>query len=177
MNYIDVILIVPMLWGLVRGVKKGIIKELTGFVALIFGVYGAINFAVYVDPHIKSQFEIENSIIPIISFTITFLTIVIGVNFIGTIIDKIIKFIALGLISRLLGGIFGVLKVAFMLSGLLLCIGKFENYLNLLPVKQKRQSILYEPISNVIPSILININGGNKLIKETKKLLKDIENN
>ena len=110
MNYIDVILIVPMLWGLVRGVKKGIIKELTGFVALIFGVYGAINFAVYVDPHIKSQFEIENSIIPIISFTITFLTIVIGVNFIGTIIDKIIKFIALGLISRLLGGIFGVFK-------------------------------------------------------------------
>ena len=42
--------------------KKGIIKELTGFVALICGVYGAINFAVYVDPLIKSQFEIENSI-------------------------------------------------------------------------------------------------------------------
>ena len=177
MNYLDVILIVPILWGLLRGVKNGIIKELTGFVALIFGVYGAINFTVYVDPLIKSQFEIENSIIPIISFAITFLIIVLGVKFIGTIVDKIIKFIALGLISRLLGGIFGVLKVAFMLSGLLLCIGKFENYLNLLPVKQKRQSILYEPISNVIPSILIKINGGNKLIKETKKLLKEIENN
>ena len=42
MNYLDVILIVPILWGLLRGVKNGIIKELTGFVALICGVYGAI---------------------------------------------------------------------------------------------------------------------------------------
>ena len=177
MNYIDVILIVPLLWGILRGIKKGIVKELTSFIALIFGIYGAINFAVYIQPFLKSQFEIGSSLIPIVSFAVTFLIIVLSIKLIGFIIDKIVKFIALGIISRLLGGVFGLLKAAFILSGLLLILNAFDNYLNLLPAKQKKQSILHRPISNIIPSILIEINGGKKLIKETNKLLDNFNDN
>ena len=177
MNYIDIILIVPLLLGFLRGIKRGIVRELTSFIALILGIYGAINFAVYIQPFLKSQFEIGSSLIPIISFAVTFLIIVLSIKLIGFIIDKIVKFIALGIISRLLGGVFGLLKAAFILSGLLLILNAFDNYLNLLPAKEKKQSIFHRLISNVIPSILIEINGGKKLIKETNKLLDSSKEN
>ena len=177
MNYIDVILIIPLLWGFLRGIKRGIVREITSFVALIFGIYGAINFAVYIQPFLKSQFEIGSSLIPIVSFAVTFLIIVLIIKLIGFIIDKIVNFIALGIISRLLGGVFGLLKAAFILSSLLLILNAFDNYFNLLPANQKTQSIFHKPISNIIPSILIEINGGEKLIKETNKLLNNSKDN
>ena len=173
MNYIDVILIIPLLWGFLRGIKRGIVREITSFVALIFG----INFAVYIQPFLKSQFEIGSSLIPIVSFAVTFLIIVLIIKLIGFIIDKIVNFIALGIISRLLGGVFGLLKAAFILSSLLLILNAFDNYFNLLPANQKKQSIFHQPISNIIPSILIEINGGEKLIKETNKLLNNSKDN
>ena len=87
------------------------------------------------------------------------------------------NFIALGIISRLLGGVFGLLKAVFILSSLLLILNAFDNYFNLLPANQKTQSIFHKPISNIIPSILIEINGGEKLIKETNKLLNNSKDN
>jgi membrane protein required for colicin V production len=45
MNYLDIILAIPLLWGLYKGVSKGIIKELASLVALIVGIYGAVHFA------------------------------------------------------------------------------------------------------------------------------------
>ena len=171
MNYLDIILAIPLIWGLYKGVSKGIVKELAALIALIAGIYGAVHFADNIHPYLKEQFAIESSFLPIVSFAITF----IAVKLIGFFIDKIVKAVALGIISRLLGGIFGVLKTAFILSALLLIINTFDYYLKLIPIEQKKQSVLYKPISNMIPSIMPNVKDGDSLIKEADKIWKDAE--
>ncbi len=175
MNYLDIILAIFLLWSLYKGMRKGIIKELAALIALIAGIYGAINFADNVQPYLKEQFAMESSFLPIVSFAITFIFIVLVVKLVGFFIDKIIKAVALGIISRLLGGIFGVLKTAFVLSALLLIINTFDYYLKLIPIEQKKQSVLYKPISNMIPSIMPNVKDGDSLIKEADKMWKDTE--
>ena len=173
MNYLDIILAVPLLWGLYKGISKGIIKELATLIALIAGIYGAVHFADNINPYLKEQFTIESSFLPIVSFAITFIIIVLAVKLIGFIIDKVVKAVALGIISRILGGVFGVLKTAFILSALLLIINTFDYYLKLIPIEQKKQSVLYKPISNMIPSIIPSVKAGDSLIKEADKIWKD----
>ena len=175
MNYLDIILAIPLLWGLYKGVSKGIIKELASLVALIVGIYGAVHFADSIQPYLKSEFSIESSFLPIISFAIMFVGIVLVVRFVGFIVDKIIKIVALGLLSRLLGGVFGVLKTAFIISALLLVFNTFDYHLNLIPLVQKNSSVLYKPISNMIPSIAPNVSDGNSLIDEAEKIWEDAE--
>jgi membrane protein required for colicin V production len=168
-------LAVPLLWGLYKGISKGIVKELASLIALIAGIYGAVHFADSIHPYLKEHFSITTSFVPIISFGITFVAIVLGIKIIGFVIDKIVKAVALGIISRLLGGVFGIMKTAFIISGLLLIVNTFDYYLNLIPIEQKKQSILYQPISNMIPSIMPNVKDGDSLIKEAEKVWKDAE--
>jgi len=175
MNYLDIVLAVPLLWGLYKGISKGIVKELASLIALIAGIYGAVHFADSIHPYLKEHFSINTSFVPIISFGITFVAIVLGIKIIGFVIDKIVKAVALGIISRLLGGVFGIMKTAFIISGLLLIVNTFDYYLNLIPIEQKKQSILYQPISNMIPSIMPNVKDGDSLIKEADKVWKDAE--
>jgi membrane protein required for colicin V production len=175
MNYLDIVLAVPLLWGLYKGISKGIVKELASLIALIAGIYGAVHFADSIHPYLKEHFSINTSFVPIISFGITFVAIVLGIKIIGFVIDKIVKAVALGVISRLLGGVFGIMKTAFIISGLLLIVNTFDYYLNLIPIEQKKQSILYQPISNMIPSIMPNVKDGDSLIKEAEKVWKDAE--
>lgn len=175
MNYLDIVLAVPLLWGLYKGISKGIVKELASLIALIAGIYGAVHFADSIHPYLKEHFSINTSFVPIISFGITFVAIVLGIKIIGFVIDKIVKAVALGIISRLLGGVFGIMKTAFIISGLLLIVNTFDYYLNLIPIEQKKQSILYQPISNMIPSIMPNVKDGDSLIKEAEKVWKDAE--
>lgn len=175
MNYLDIILVIPLLWGLYKGVSKGIIKELASLIALIIGIYGAVHFADSIQPYIKNSLSIESSFLPILSFAITFIGIVLVVRVIGFIVDKIIKLVALGFISRVLGGVFGVLKTAFIISALLLIVNSFDYYLNLIPLEQKNASVLYRPLSNMIPSITPNVSDGNSLINEAEKIWEEAE--
>jgi membrane protein required for colicin V production len=175
MNYLDSVLAIPLLWGLYKGISKGIVKELSSLVALILGIYGAVHFADSIHPYLKEQFSIESSFVPIVSFAITFVVIVLLVRLIGILLDKVIKMAALGAISKLLGGIFGVFKTAFIISGLLLVINTFDYYLKLIPVDQKKASILYQPISEMIPSIMPNVKDGDSLIDEAEKIWEEAE--
>ena len=175
MNYLDIILAIPLLWGLYKGISRGIIKELCSLIALILGIYGAVHFAQYIQPYLKEEFSIESSFSPIFSFAITFIGIVLLVKLIGIIIDKIVKMVALGMISRLLGGVFGILKVAFILSSILLIINTFEYHLHLIPIDQKKSSLLYKPISNIVPSIAPKVKDGSSLFEQAEKIWQEAD--
>jgi membrane protein required for colicin V production len=83
--------------------------------------------------------------------------------------------VALGLLSKLLGGVFGMLKTAFIISAFLLVFNTFDYHVNLIPLEQKNSSVLYKPISNMIPSIAPSVNDGNSLIDEAEKIWEDAE--
>ena len=53
MNYLDIVIAIPLLYGLLKGFTNGLIKEITGLLGLIIGVYAAINFSAYLHPTIE----------------------------------------------------------------------------------------------------------------------------
>ncbi len=88
MGYLDIILCIPLIWGLYTGFTKGVIIQMASLLALILGVYGAIVFSNLTQGILTSNFQIDNKYIPIISFATTFIAIVIAVHFLGKVLEK-----------------------------------------------------------------------------------------
>ena len=91
MNYLDVFIVIPLIWGLYKGLSRGIIKELASLLGLALGVYGALRFSEQFHLLIQENTSIDESFIPIIAYAVTFLIIILIVRFLVIILDKIIK--------------------------------------------------------------------------------------
>ena len=175
MNYLDIILSIPLLWGLYKGITRGIIKELASLLALVLGTYGAIHFSEQIQPTLQANTSLDHLYLPIIAFATTFIVIILLVRLLGIILDKIINLVALGMLSRLLGGVFRMLKTAFIISALLLVFNTLDYQLEMIPKKQKKKSLLYKPISEIVPHLLPEAEDRNSLIEEAEKVWQEAE--
>ncbi len=158
MNYLDILLAIPLLWALYRGFTKGLIIEVASLAALILGVFGAIKFSWYTSELLVEKLEWTTRYLHLVSFALTFLAIVIGVHLLARIIDQLVKAIALGWINRILGVFFGLIKMAFILSVILVILNVIDRTASFIPQEDKERSVLYEPLSRFAPAIFPYLN-------------------
>ncbi len=146
MNKIDFILAIPLLWGAIIGFKKGFVLELASLVALVLGVFGALKFSDFTAQKLTTYLEFSSTYLGLISFLITFIVIVFGVFLFAKMLSKALKLVALGLVNRLLGLIFGLVKYTLILSFLLYFFENINRKFELVSPDYKKNSLLYEPI-------------------------------
>ena len=152
MNWLDIVLAIPLLWFLYRGLRNGLIIELASLSALILGIIAALYFSFYVQGYLEENFEIAENYLYIIAFAITFLIVAVIVYLAGKIIHKLVAIVALGFLNRLAGGIFGILKAALVMSVILYFINSFDP--GLIRSEVKDRSVLYDPIQYIVPMII-----------------------
>ena len=70
---------------------------------------------------------------------------------------KVAKMVMLGTINKILGGVFGLLKMTFITSVLLLLFSKTKSFLPFTEDIDTENSILYEPVKEIVPFILPNV--------------------
>jgi membrane protein required for colicin V production len=158
MNVIDLVFAVILAWSAYRGFSKGFILQLSTLAALILGIYGAIHFSDFTATLLTDNFNISSKYLHIIAFAVTFIIIVIGVHLLAKLIERLMQAIALGFVNRLLGVVFGVAKVAFVISIILVLINKANDKYQFLPEEKTEGSMLYEPLSKFAPMIFPYLN-------------------
>ncbi|WP_044400843.1 CvpA family protein [Lacinutrix sp. Hel_I_90] len=157
MAVIDIVLGALLLFGLVRGFMKGLFVEIASLVALVAGVYGAIHFSYYVAEFLQTRTEWAEKTINITAFAITFVIIIVVIALAGKALTKLADFAALGILNKLLGGLFGVLKVGLILSILLIVFNKLNSTITFVDEEHIEDSLLYEPVKSIAPLIFPNI--------------------
>ena len=165
MNYIDIIITIPFIWAVYRGFTKGLVYEAATLVALILGIYGSFKFSWFTTEILVNNLGFTGQYLPWISFAITFVIIVVLIHLIARALTSLLKAIALGFINSFLGIIFGVLKIAFILSVLLVVFEPIDRDKNYLSPEKKSKSILYYPIYNFAPSLFPNLRFENIKLK------------
>ncbi len=158
MNTVDLVFTILLLWAAYRGYTKGFIVQLATLAALLLGILGAVMFSDFTSSLIIKKFEVSGQYLPVLSFAVTFIVIVIAVHMLAKGLNKLIDAIALGIINRLLGVLFSVLKIAFIVSIILVLINKVDNKYNFIPDDTKEKSLLYKPLSNFAPMIFPYLN-------------------
>ena len=153
MNTFDIILAALLIFGFIRGLINGLFVEVASLVALIAGVYGAIHFSYFVGNFLSEHVTWEERYITIVSFAITFGIIVLIISLLGKIFTKIADFAALGILNKLLGGVFGALKIGLILSIILLIFSKLNNSVPFISTEQEENAVLYEPVKNLAPML------------------------
>ncbi|MBR9845244.1 MAG: CvpA family protein [Algicola sp.] len=157
MAFIDIILVVLLLFGLIRGFMKGLFVEIASLVALIAGVYGAIHFSNFAAEFLDSSLDWDEKYINIVAFAVTFVIIVLVIALAGKALTKLANFAALGILNKLAGGVFGALKIGLILSVLLIVFDNLNNSIPFADEKDLEDSILYEPVKGLAPMIFPGI--------------------
>ncbi|WP_295181802.1 CvpA family protein [uncultured Christiangramia sp.] len=157
MNTVDIVLGIFLLYGLVRGFFRGFLTELASLVGLIAGIYGAIHFSYYAGEFLSQHVDWDIEIINLASLAITFLIIIFVVSLVGKMLTKVADFAALGIVNKLLGAIFGLLKSAFVASVIIMFFMTSNKTLEFVETETLEDSVLYEPVTVIAPIILPSI--------------------
>ena len=157
MGVVDIVLGSLILFGLVRGFMKGLFVEVASLVALVAGVYGAIHFSDFAAQYLQTKTDWNEKTISITAFAITFVVIILVISLAGKALTKLADFAALGIINKLAGGVFGALKIALILSVILIVFDKMNSSITFIDEENMDDSVLYTPVKSLVPMIFPNI--------------------
>lgn len=157
MNFIDIIIIVPLGYAAWQGFKKGFIIELFTLLALLVGIYAGIHFSDWTAQLIRDSFDVEGKYLPVVAFSLTFLAVGAMVYFAGKMLEKMIQVVNLSPVNKILGIIFALLKMLYTLSIGIILLETYDERGEFIPQDVKTESLLYEPVkviaSATIPAI------------------------
>ncbi len=149
MNFIDLLILVPLLLAAWKGFKRGFIIEIFIVLALLVGIYCGIHFSDYTSDLIKEKLNVSSIYLPLISFALTFTVIAVGIYFIGKMLEKVIKIAQLSLLNKLGGVFFSVVKTLYFMSTLFLLIASVQEKTEIIPTATLNESLLYTPVSKL----------------------------
>lgn len=151
MNYLDVIIILLIIFSAIHGYKKGLIHELASLASLVLGIYLAIKFNAWVAEKFQYFFSQNTSFI--VAFILIFIIVSISIYFIGRMLEKTFEEAELGPINKLAGILFNVAKTVIFLSVLIFVLNFFPFTKNWPSQKTRDTSFFYSKIESVAPSI------------------------
>ena len=159
MNWLDVILILPLVVGLVRGLMRGLISEIIAIVVVILGVICAKLWAPPFSAFLLKQFAWPQGVCDVVAYTLLFLGVAIILSILAKWLYKLLRAIHLGWANRLFGGIFGLAKYSILVLIVVFAMDRTNqsfHYLDESPVV--KTSVVYPQMVKIVNRIsLLNI--------------------
>lgn len=174
MNTFDIVIAALLLFGFIRGLMKGLFVEVASLVALIAGVYGSIHFSYFVGDWLQDSVDWEEKYISLTAFAATFIIIIVTISLAGKLLTKIADFAALGIINKVLGGVFGALKIGLILSVVFIFFGKMNDTIPFVKEETLDESVLFEPVKKIAPTIFPSIIKDEEVEKLKDKAIENI---
>jgi membrane protein required for colicin V production len=120
MNWVDAIIVIILIIGLIKGLANGFVRGLFGLVALVLGIAIAAGSYAQVTEALFFRLPMGEQGQNIVSFLLVFLIVMLLVSILGNIISRALKLAALGWIDRLAGGVLGVFMACLFIGVLLM---------------------------------------------------------
>jgi membrane protein required for colicin V production len=124
MNFFDIITIIILAYCIIRGVFRGLLKELSSIIGVLGGFYAAFTYYMVVAKFL-SKWISNTGYLNILSFFIIFCVVFLIISILGVIINYLLKLALLGWIDRFSGALFGALKGLLIVSVLLIAFTAF----------------------------------------------------
>jgi membrane protein required for colicin V production len=123
-NFFDIVVIIILGFSAVRGVFRGLIKELSSIIGVLGGFYFAYSYYMVLAKPL-SRWISNQGYLNILSFLIIFCGILIIISILGVVIKYVLNIAFLGWVDRICGGGFGITKGILITSVLLITLTAF----------------------------------------------------
>jgi membrane protein required for colicin V production len=143
MTSLDIVLVVFLVYGVIRGLKNGLFVELASLVSFFIGIYIAVKFSYLIANIIGDG---TSKTIKVIAFVVTLVLVVVGIHLLAKVFSKVASTLFLGWLNRLGGAFLGVLRITLLLGivlGLLIKVN-FDNVL--ISKETQEKSLFFNPI-------------------------------
>ena len=156
MNLLDMSIVVILGFCMIRGLFRGIVKELSSIIGVFGGFYAAYTYYMVL-ARLISKWLPNITYMKIISFLFIFCAVFLIISVIGIIIKYILNISFLAWIDRIFGLIFGLIKGGLIVSILVIALTAF--LVKGAPVVSKsilapHVTMLSEKMIKVVPKIM-----------------------
>lgn len=142
MNYLDILIAVPLGYLVFKGFRRGLIFELASLAGLVLGCFVAVRMANW----FSLLVGLKGDGAFLVAFFILFIGVVVLALFIGKLVERFVKLIHVGFINNLAGAILGMAKGVCIVGVLLYYIAIIDLKEKILTCDTKQSSILYQPV-------------------------------
>jgi membrane protein required for colicin V production len=123
-NLLDIVLATIIGFCLIRGIFRGLVKELSSIIGVIAGFYAAYSYYPLVADLLKRWIS-DSGYANILSCLILFVGVYIGISILGALIKYLMNIVFLGWTDRICGLIFGTLKGVLIVSVIVVMLTAF----------------------------------------------------
>lgn len=148
-NILDIVIAILLAYGFIQGLRHGIIKEIASVVSILLGIYAAKIFSDSVAKAIVDTFSWDESVAVVVSYVLVFVVVAALVGLLARILTKVLRYAMLGWLNRFLGCLFGVIKVALIIS-VILNVMMFFNVAG----DASSKSVLFKPIVGILDQVI-----------------------
>jgi len=124
MNPFDVFIIVILGFCLIRGLFRGLVKEVSSIIGVLGGFYAAYSYYPVVAKWL-SRLMSNSAYLNILGFLIIFCVVLIIVNILGIILKYLLNIAFLGWVDRIFGIAFGIVKGVLIVAVLFIILTAF----------------------------------------------------
>jgi len=143
MSFLDIVLAVFFVYGIICGLKNGLFVELASLVSFFIGIYIAVKFSYLVANVIGDG---TSKTLKVIAFVVTLVLVVVAIHLLAKVFSQIASTLFLGWLNRLGGAFLGVLRITLLL-GIVLSLFQKVNFDNMLISKETQEkSLFFNPI-------------------------------
>ena len=153
MNTFDLFILIPIALGLIFGLFKGFVKEVVSLAAVVLAIIAAEMLSDSIKPLIAGFFDFSDKMAKTVSYILIFTLTILAALLISRLTDKLLSSISLGWLNSLLGGVFGALKIAIVVSVLMNVYDALDSKFGFANPEKKEASLSYYTILKLAPSL------------------------
>ena len=124
MNFFDIFVIIVVAYGLIRGIFRGLIKEVAAIVGVLAGFWAAYSYYPLMG-RLLAGWVSSSAYRDMISFLVIFALVLTGISVVGVVIKYLLRVAFLGGVDRFCGALFGLLKGVLISAVVLMTLTAF----------------------------------------------------
>lgn len=149
MTFIDILFLIPLLFFVIQGFRKGVIMELTTMIALIIAMLASLKLSFVCLSYFPGLKE-KSVWIPYLAYIVVFICFYILVYAIGKQVHNLIAAINLNIFNRIAGAALGACKIIIVFSFLIW----LTEQIDVIPASIKAKSMSYKYFKDIAPAII-----------------------
>ena len=168
MTPLDLFLLLPVTFALMRGYRKGIIIEVFSSAALVIAIIASMRLTAKLLNVLQGSLH-GSHYLPFICYAVVFVGVFFIVSQLGNAFDKLADLVQLGIVNKIAGAGIGLIKILFMIS----LFFWLADRIDLISDGIKEHSFFYTHFHKFAPLV---INKLTPVLPYMKNLLHNIEN-
>jgi membrane protein required for colicin V production len=157
MIFLDIIIALFLIWGAYKGYQNGFVVQSFTLIALVFGVWAAIEFSRVASIFLINWFSLNNTLAFIIAFAVIFILVLVVVHLFGKLITNLLSKSVLGTLNRVGGVCFGIIKIAFIISIIIFILQRLDVHKKTFSSAKTKDAKVYTLVAKIAPAVFTHM--------------------